>query len=452
MKKKIIALVGRPNVGKSTLFNRLSINNKAIVHNQPGVTRDRKYAEARIGPFEFMVIDTPGLEESEDGKLEHRMMQQTIAALQEADITCLMLSSREQITPIDQFFVNFVRKYTNNSILIINKCEKQSNIDPEYYTLGFSTIVAISAEHAIGMMDLYEAIQHHITIQETKDPQKNHSEATIEDPLKSDTLQIVISGRPNAGKSTLINAIIGQERMLTGSEAGITRESIAIDWQYQDTKLKLIDTAGLRKRAVIKDNLEKLSASDAISSINFANTVILILDARNPLEQQDLKIASYVIEQGRGLIIAVNKWDLIKDKILFKEELHYQLAQSLPQAKGVPTVFISALNKQNIDLLLTECIKIYKLWNSKISTGKLNVWLNQATEKHQLPLVGNRRLRLKYMTQIKTRPPTFKIFANNPDQITDSYKKYLINDLREYCSLPGIPIRFVFTKTKNPYT
>lgn len=452
MRKKLIALVGRPNVGKSTLFNRLSISTKALVHNRPGVTRDRKYADARIGPLEFKVIDTPGLEESKDNRLEYRMMQQTIAAIQEADITCLMVDCKEAITPIDKFFVNFIRKYTNSAILVINKYEKRRDIDPEYYNLGFDNFVAISAEHAIGMMDLYDVIQGASVALDAKEYADGKAVQTvIEDPIKSDILQIVISGRPNAGKSTLVNAIIDQERMLTGKEAGITRESVAVNWLYKETKIKLIDTAGLRKCSVIIEHLEKLSANDTLSSINFANTVILLLDAQNSIEQQDLKIASYVIEQGRGLVIAVNKYDLIKDKISFKKEIYYKIEQALPQAKGVPVVFISALNKQNIEALLTECIKVYNLWNVKISTGKLNSWLNHAIARHQLPLFGNRRLRLKYIAQTKSRPPTFKLFTNNPEQIIDSYKKYLINDLREHCSLPGIPIRFIFAKTNNPY-
>lgn len=443
MNKKIIALVGRPNVGKSTLFNRLSIRKKAIVHDKPGVTRDRKYADARIGPFEFTVIDTPGLEESEEGKLEYSMMQQTIQAIMEADVVCLIVDGREGITPADIFFTNMIRKYDKNHILIINKCEKKFDFGHQYYKLGFKDLVAISAEHACGLADLYDSL--------AECAGKADLDEQITDPIKGECLQIVVSGKPNSGKSTFINAIIGNERLLTGEEAGITRESIEIDYEYNANKIKLIDTAGLRKRSVVKEQLEKLSTSDAINSIKFANTVILMIDAQQPLQQQDLTIASFVVEQGRSLVIAVNKWDLIKNKTEFKEEFNYKLEVNLPQIKGVPVIFISALNKQNIYQVLDECVKVYNLWNKKISTHKLNDWLGFATSNHQLPLHKGRRIRIKYMTQTKIRPPTFKLFSNNPDGITEAYKKYLVNNLRESFDLPGVPIRFSFDKTNNPY-
>lgn len=443
MNKKIIALVGRPNVGKSTLFNRLSIRKKAIVHDRPGVTRDRKYAESRIGPLEFMTIDTPGLEEAEEGKLEQRMMEQTLEAIKEADLVALIVDGREGVIPVDRFFANLIRKYSNNHILVVNKCEKKFDFSHEYYKLGFGEPVIISAEHGLGMAELYEAIAEKISDSE---------EIEITDPIKSECVQIVVTGRPNAGKSTFINAIIGSERLLTGAEAGITRESIEIDWQYQGNKIKLIDTAGLRKKGAITETLEKLSTSDATNSIRFANTVVLVLDAEAPLEQQDLNIASYVIEQGRSLVIAVNKWDLVGDKGKFKEEFCYKLDTQLPQVKGVPVVFMSALNKQKINEVLDACLKIYALWNKKIPTSKLNDWLGFVVEEHPLPLQkAGRRVRIKYMTQTKTRPPTFKLFTNNPDKITDSYKRYLIGSMRENFGLDGVPIRFIFDKSENPY-
>jgi GTP-binding protein len=444
MNKKIIALVGRPNVGKSTLFNRLSLKKKAIVHDKPGVTRDRKYTDGKIGPLEFVIVDTPGLEESEDGALEQRMMGQTLAAISEADLVCLMLDAKDGVTPADRFFANLIRKHTNNYILIVNKSETKFDFGHEYYKLGFGSPTAISAEHSIGMMDLYEAIVEKISL--------TNDDESIADPIKGDCLQIVVSGRPNAGKSTFINAIIGEERLLTGSEAGITRESIEIDWQYSGNKIKLIDTAGLRKRNAVHEGLEKLSTSDAIGSIKFANTVILMIDSCGALEQQDLNIANYVIDNGRSLVIAVNKWDLIEDKAKFKEEFFYKLETHLPQVKGVPVVFFSALNKQKIHEVLDQCVKIYELWNKKISTSKLNEWLEFTTESHPLPLQkAGRRVRIKYMTQTKARPPTFKLFSNNPEKITDSYKRYLINNLRDKFDLPGVPIRFIFEKTHNPF-
>jgi GTP-binding protein len=450
MNKKIVALVGRPNVGKSTLFNRLSIRKKAIVHDRPGVTRDRKYADAQIGPFEFTVIDTPGLEEAEDGKLECRMMQQTTSAINEADLLCLIVDGKVGILPEDKLFANFIRKYHQKdhkkAILIINKIDGSFDFAKEYYQLGFDYLVPISAEHGVGMADLYDAITENLENEELA--------VQFSDPIKADHLQIVVSGRPNAGKSTFINALINNDRLLTGPEAGITRESIEIDWLYNGNKLKLIDTAGLRKRGLVNESLEKLSTSDAINSINYANTVILMVDARAPLEQQDLNIANYVIDQGRSLVIVVNKWDLIleKDRAKFKEEFSYKIETSLPQVKGVPIIFISAIKKQSINLVLDEAIKIYNLWNKKITTSKLNDWLSFATEEHPLPLQkGGRRIRIKYMTQTKIRPPTFKLFANNPEKITDSYTRFLVNNLREAFDLHGVPIRFIYPKTENPY-
>lgn len=446
MTKKIIALVGRPNVGKSTLFNRLSIRKKAIVHDLPGVTRDRKYTDGRIGSFEFSLIDTPGLEENPDS-FGKRLMEQTTKAINEADLICFMVDGRSGILPDDKLLSDFVRKYNKPAVLVINKCEKAFDFDKEYYKLGFDSMVAISAEHGTGMIDLYDEII-------AKLPEENSEEAEIHDPIKGDCLQIVVSGRPNAGKSTFINALINDERLLTGPEAGITRESIEIDWQYKGSHIKLIDTAGLRKKATITESLEKLSASDAINSIKFANTVILMIDALSPLKQQDLNIASHVANEGRSIVIVVNKWDLVKEseKEAFKEEFYYQINNHLPQIKGVPALFISAKNKQNIADVLDSCIKIYKTWNKKITTSKLNEWLNFTTEAHPLPLQkGGKRVRVKYMTQTKTRPPTFKLFSNNPEKITDSYTRYLVNNMREAFDMPGVPIRFIYIKTKNPY-
>lgn len=446
MKKKIIALIGRPNVGKSTLFNRLAIRKKAITHDRPGVTRDRKYADAELGSFEFTIIDTPGLEEAEDGKLENRMMQQTVEAINEADLLCLIVDSKDGVLPEDRFFAHFVRKFNKKSILVVNKCDGRFDFAKEYYRLGIDNLVAISAEHGLGMADLYEAI--------TEELGSEDSSIKLTDPIKDNYLQIVVAGRPNAGKSTFINALINEERLLTGPEAGITRESIEIDWLYKNNKLKLIDTAGLRKRGMVNESLEKLSTSDTINSINFANTVILMVDARTPLEQQDLNIANYVIDQGRSLVIVVNKWDLIEDKEKdeFKEEFLYKIEKSLPQVKGLPIVYISAIKKQSINMVLDAAVKIYALWNKKITTSKLNEWLGFTTEEHPLPLQkGGRRVRIKYMTQTKTRPPTFKLFSNNPEKIADSYTRYLINNLREAFDLPGVPIRFNYIKTENPY-
>jgi len=337
-------------------------------------------------------------------------------------------------------------------MLIVNKCEKPFAFSQEYYKLGMGYPIPISAEHGLGMNDLYDEIIEQSKTKPTLISPGVNEDDNIFDPIKADCIQIVITGRPNVGKSTFINSILDEERLLTGPEAGITRESIEIDWEYKNHKLKLIDTAGLRKRNAINEHLEKLSTSDAINSINFANTVILMIDAQNPLEQQDLNIANYTIDQGRSLIIVVNKWDLITDKIKFKEELNYKLEKNLPQIKGVPVVFISAINKQHIDKVIDECIKIYEIWNKRISTSKLNDWLRFVVDEHPLPLQkGGKRIKIKYMTQIKSRPPTFKLFSNNPDKITDTYQRYLINKLRENFGLLGVPIRFIFGKSDNPF-
>lgn len=443
MKHKI-AFVGRPNVGKSTIFNRLSTDKKAIVHDRPGVTRDRKYSEARIGEFRFIAIDTPGLEEAEEGKLEHRMMQQTITAMMEADLVCLVVDNQTGVTPIDKFFADMIRKNHPNHILIVNKTEKAFIYDKEYNKLGFGTPVPISAEHGQGMADLYEAFMEKIDMEQY---------SKFIDPLKSDALHIVVAGRPNAGKSTFINAIIGEERLLTGQEAGITRESIEISWEYKGSSMKLIDTAGLRRRANVTKTLEKLSTGDTISSIKFANIVVLMLDATIALESQDINIATHVIDEGRSIVIAVNKWDLVQDKKKYKDEFEYQINKLLPQVKDVPVVYISAINDNQTNLVLDACVEIYKLWNRRITTSKLNDWLPFVLNQHPLPLHKKlgRRVRIKYITQIKTRPPTFKLFSNDPDSIPDSYKKYLLNSLRKDFNLPGVPIRFYFVKSDNPY-
>lgn len=461
MSGKLIALVGRPNVGKSTLFNRLSKSKKAIVHDRPGVTRDRKYAAGSIGPFDFNIVDTPGLEEAKGEELEARMMQQTIAAIKEADLTCLVIDNLDGVTAIDRFFANMIRKNAAKSILIVNKCEKKFQHDGNMYKLGFGDPIPLSAEHGSGMIGLYESITEILDTEEDEHLEDNYFEKEVEIASgnnleinnSNDELKIVIAGRPNAGKSTFINTLLGEDRLLTGPEAGITRESIEIALHHKGTDFKLIDTAGLRKRANVKESLERLSTSDAIGSINFANTVILMLDATIALESQDLSIARYTIEQGRSLVIAVNKWDLIQNKQEYAEEFNYKLEKHLPQIKGVPVAFFSAINNSNVSDVLDKCVAVYKLWNAKISTGKLNDWLNFTIERHPLPLDKKlgRRLRMKYIVQIASRPPTFKLFCNLPQAITDHYKKYLINSMRSDFNLPGVPIRIRFVKSDNPY-
>lgn len=440
--KPTIALVGRPNVGKSTLFNRLSNRKKAIVHDFAGVTRDRKYADASIGPFDFIVIDTPGLEESEVGSVEHGMTSQTLHAVGMADLVCLVIDGSVGLTPSDQFFANLIRKNNSNYRVIVNKCEKKSHNDNSYFKLGFGDPIFISAEHGLGMADLCTEFMEAL-------PQTDDEPA---DPFKTDKMQIAIVGRPNAGKSTFINSLIKENRLLTGPEAGITRDSIDIEWRYRDQDITLIDTAGLRRRSNVTNSLEKLSTADTITSIKYANVVILMLDATRPLEQQDLNIANFIISEGRSLVLAMNKWDLVTNKAAFKQEVNYMLDRELAQVSGIKCVYLSAIDSENIYKVIDAAVDAYKIWNIKISTPKLNKWLELVLDKHPLPLQKNgRRLRVKYATQIKSRPPTFKFFCNIAENIPLSYQRYLLNEMRKDFNLPGVPIRMSFLNSKNPY-
>lgn len=442
MTKPLVALVGRPNVGKSTLFNKLSRRKKAIIHDQPGVTRDRIYADASLGPLEFTIIDTPGLEEASPGEIEHNMTEQSLAAIESSDLVILVLDGSVGCVPIDKTFANLIRKYQKNVILVLNKCEKPVYDDPAYFKLGMGDPIKISAEHSNGFAPLCEAMMEKL----------GDYEVDIDDPFSSDKIQIAIVGRPNAGKSTYINALLDENRLLTGEKPGITRDAIDIEWEYKNNPIKLVDTAGLRKKSNINENLEKLSVGSTLRAIRYANNVVLMLDATCALEGQDLSIASLIINEGRSLVIAINKWDLIEDKEGYREELDYRLGKDLALVPNVSCIFLSSKNKQNIHKLMDACIKAYQIWNIRIPTAKLNDWLSFVTEEHQLPLQKNgRRIRIKYATQIKTRPPTFKLFSNYPEKIPDSYTKYLVNNMRECFNMPGIPIRIAFGKSDNPY-
>jgi len=442
MTKPIVALVGRPNVGKSTLFNKFSIRKKAIVHDMPGVTRDRNYAEARLGPLDFIVIDTPGLEEASPGEIEHNMTQQSISAIESADLAILVLDGTAGCLPIDKSFANLIRKHQKNVILVLNKCEKEIMDDPQYFRLGLGDPIKISAEHSVGFALLCEAMLEKI----------GDFEEVAPDPFTSQEIQIAIVGRPNAGKSTFINALLDENRLLTGEKPGVTRDSIDIQWEYKNNPIRLVDTAGLRKRGNITENIEKLSVGSTLRSIRYANTIVLMIDATKPLENQDLNIASLIINEGRALVIAINKWDLIDNKPEYREELEYKMSKDLSLVPGVPCVFLSSKMKQNIYKVIDSCIGIYQIWNKRISTAEINDWLSFVTNEHQLPLQKNgKRIRIKYGTQIKVRPPTFKFFSNFPDKIPESYVKYLTNNLRECFDMPGVPIRISFEKSDNPY-
>jgi GTP-binding protein len=441
-----IAIVGRPNVGKSTIFNRLTGTKKAIVHDMPGVTRDRRYGEGHVASLEFTIIDTPGLEEAENETLEYRMMKQTEAAIDEADLVMVTVDGRVGVTPTDMFFASWVRKKGCNAFLLVNKCEKTFIPDKDYFKLGFKQIVPFSAEHGLGMGELYEAIASFM-------PDEEAEESVIaEANPENDVISIAIVGRPNSGKSTFINAIIGEDRLLTGPEAGITRDSIDLEFEYKSQALKLVDTAGLRKKANIKLDLEKMSTGDTIKSLKMANIVIIMMDATHPFEAQDLTIASLAYEEGRALIIVINKIDLIEDPTTFSKQVENSIDRILPQAKGIRVIYTSALKKKNLNSVLDACIAVYKKWNFRISTFKLNEWLNFATDAHPLPLQKHgKRVRIKYATQIKIRPPAFKLFCNQPEMIPESYKKYLLNSIREHFDMPGVPLRLDFVKPRNPY-
>jgi GTP-binding protein len=458
-----VAIIGRPNVGKSTLFNRLVGKRLALVDDTPGVTRDWREGEGRIASLRFRVLDTAGLEDAPEGSLAGRMRRQTEQALRTADVTLFLIDARAGVTPLDEYFADLLRKEPTPVILVANKCEGRAG-EPgllEAFALGLGDPVPVSAEHGEGMGDLFEALLPHAEAAEARDTgvawrddeegEEDGEDEAVEEDEDRGPLQLAIVGRPNVGKSTLINRLLGEERLLTGPEAGITRDSIAVDWEFKGRPVKLVDTAGLRRRARISEKLEKLSGSDAMRAIRFAQVVVLLLDAEQMLEKQDLTIARQVVDEGRALVIAANNWDLVKDRKAVLKALHEKLEITLPQVRGVPVVAISALEGRNLDRLLATVFETYDIWRSRISTAKLNEWLMAMTEAHPPPLASGRRVKLRYATQIKTRPPTFAIWCSRADALPDSYSRYLVNGLREDFALEGVPLRINLRKGKNPY-
>ncbi|WP_374653145.1 ribosome biogenesis GTPase Der [Dongia sp.] len=465
-----VAIVGRPNVGKSTLFNRLIRKRLAIVDDTPGVTRDRRYGEAHLGDLSFTVIDTAGLEDAVDDSLEGRMRQQTQAAIAEADVTLLVFDARAGVTPMDEHFARLIRKSRKPVILVANKAEGRAGTDAarEGFSLGLGTPLPLSAEHGEGLSDLYDALEP-FAVRKAGEKSTAHLDADLEEvaplDLEEDTgeedlveappapkhLQMAIVGRPNVGKSTLVNALLGEDRLLTGPEAGITRDSIAIDWSWKGQAIRLIDTAGLRRHSRVTKKLERLSGADTRRAIQYAHVVVLVLDGNDMLEKQDLTIARQVVEEGRALIIAANKWDAVEDKNAAIKKLHERIDWSLPQAKGIPVITMSAMTERGLDKLMQAVLDIYVTWNKRVSTARLNRWLSEVTAQHPPPLVSGRRIKIRYMTQIKTRPPTFAIFASKADDLPESYHRYLVKSLRDVFDLPGTPIRIVMRRTDNPY-
>lgn len=446
-----VAIIGRPNVGKSTLFNRLVGKKLAIVHDEPGVTRDRKMAVADFHDLKLQLIDTAGYEYSVKDDMEQRMWLQTQIAIDEADVCLFLYDARTGIQPYDEFFADLVRKTHKPVILLANKCEgkNQENGVFEAYKLGLGEPLIFSAEHGIGFTDLYLSL---LKIQEQKNSEsKNENIEEKSDANKDQEIQIAFVGRPNVGKSTLVNALLGTNRMLTGPEAGMTRDAVTSHWVFNGTKFKLVDTAGLRKQSKVVNSLEKMSVESTIYAANKAQVVVLVLDADAVLDKQDLTIARKVLEEGRALVIAVNKWDIANKKETL-DKLNYKLKTSLTQAEGVPTVTISALKKEGLDKLMQAVLKIYECWNLRIPTAPLNKWFADVQEQNPAPMGKNkRRIKLKYITQAKTRPPSFYIFSSNPEGLPESYMRYLVNSLRSTFNMGGIPLRVTVRKADNPY-
>jgi GTP-binding protein len=447
-----LTIVGRPNVGKSTLFNRLVGKRIALVDDRPGVTRDRREGDARLGDLEFTIIDTAGLEDTRDGTLERRMRGQTEEAIRLCDAVLFMVDARVGLTPDDQVFAEMVRKAGKPVILAANKSEGKVGLAGAYeaFGLGLGDPVPLSAEHGEGLNELYEALAALMPppVHED-DEEENDGEPIVDDPAKP--IPVAIVGRPNAGKSTLVNALIGEERLLTGPEAGITRDAIAVDWDWGGRKFRLVDTAGLRKRARIEDKLEKLSVADALRAIRFAEVVVVCMDAEKPFEDQDLRIADLAAKEGRAVVLAFTKWDLVPHKGGKAAKLREEADHWLPQIKGCPVVANSAETGQGLDRLMQAIIDAREPWQKRVSTNTLVRWLQETTDHHPPPAVSGRRIKLRYMTQAKTRPPTFVAFCSRPEALPESYLRYLVNGLRDSFGLVGTPIRFHLKKTDNPY-
>ena len=444
-----VAIVGRPNVGKSTLFNRLTGKRTALVSDMPGLTRDRREGEAEFGDHTVRIVDTAGLEEAAAGSIAARMRKQTEAALQTADAVLFVIDAREGITPMDAAFARVVRAAGRPAILVANKCEGRKGTDGFYeaFELGLGEPIAISAEHGEGIGDHAHEILSTLGLGRVE----RDADAEESEPTEERAVRVAIVGRPNVGKSTLINALLGEDRLLTGPEPGLTRDSIAIDFAWRGRKLRLFDTAGLRRKARVTELAEKLASSDTVRAIRFAEVVVLLIDAERPFEHQDLTIGDLAAEEGRAIVVAVNKWDLVEDKQKMLRDLRETLAEKLAQVPGVRLVTLSALAERGLDKVLEAVVEAYEAWNRRVPTPELNRWLREALERHAPPASKGRRIKIRYIAQVSTRPPTFVAFASQPKGLPQAYIRYLTKSIRETFNLPGVPIRFILRKGENPY-
>jgi len=447
-----IAIIGRPNVGKSTLFNRLVGQKLALVDDEPGVTRDRREGEARLGDLQFTVIDTAGLDEGARGSLTARMQQQTETAIKVADALLFLVDARAGLTPTDRAFADVARRAGKPVVLVANKSEGRHGDAGamEAYALGLGDPVQISAEHGEGLSELYEALRAVM-------PEPTDDDAALDEPEDSDAtlatrpIRVAIVGRPNAGKSTLINHLFGAERLLTSPEAGTTRDAIAVDITWKGREFRVFDTAGLRRRSRIEEKLEKLSVADALRAVRFAEVVVLLMDAQNRFEEQDLRIADLIEREGRALVIAVSKWDLVDNQPGQMSALRGEADHWLPQVAGVPVVAVSGLLGEGVNRLMQAIVDAHAVWNKRVPTSALNRWFEKAISANPPPAVSGRRLKLNYITQTKARPPSFVLFCSRADAVPQAYLRYLTHSLRQAFDLPGTPVRITLREKQNPF-
>ena len=454
-----VAIVGRPNVGKSTLFNRLVGKRLALVDDQPGVTRDRREGDANLLGLEFLIVDTAGFEDQDAATLPGRMRVQTEKAVREADAALFMIDGRAGVTPLDEEIARWLRSEDTPIILLVNKAEGKQGENGlmESYSLGFDNPIPLSAEHGEGMVELFDAVRPIVEAydEEAADAAPPPVEGDEDEDAPLGPMKLAIVGRPNAGKSTLINRMIGEDRLITGPEAGITRDSIRVDWQWENDgevhEIQLFDTAGMRKRAKVQDKLEKLSVADALHAVDFAEVVVLLLDATKGLEAQDLRIADKVLQEGRALIVALNKWDIAEDPSALYKGVRTALDDGLSQVKGVPVLSVSGATGKGIDTLVRVAFEQRAIWTNRVSTAKLNRWFEGAVETNPPPAPGGKRIKLRYITQVRTRPPTFVVFGSRTDALPGSYERYLVNGMRKELGFQGVPVRLNFRNSRNPY-